>query len=144
MDTKTKGVVEGLLSALSDASRRIEETSCTCVDRSMGHEKICSGIMYTTEYNPIIEKARELLAEKPAGAAFPMEYKGWKIEIKMGREFNGARGSVKSKRGYVATRISDGKVTEFAPSYDTTPSVQAVKIMIDMEERAQVLYGKDK
>jgi hypothetical protein len=142
VNNKAKTVIEGLLKALSDASRRIEDIACTCVDRSKGHEKICSGTTYTAEYEQVMEQARKLLAEKSTGASFPMEYKGWKIEIKMGHEFKGTRGSVKNKRGYVATRISDGKVTEFPPSYDTNPSVQTVKIMIDMEERAEVLYKK--
>lgn len=142
MNTKAKALVEELIQALSEASRRIEETACTCADRSQGHEKICSGATYIAEYESLMAKARKLLEVKGAGASFPMEYKGWKIEIKMGREFKGARGSVKNKRGYVATRLSDGKVQEFAPSYDTTPSVQAVKIMIDAEERAVALYGK--
>jgi len=81
--------------------------------------------------------------QKTLGKTFPIEYKGWRIEIKMGREFKGTRGSVKGKRGYIATRTSDGKIVEFAPSYDCTPSVSAVKTMIDAEVRAEELYRRE-
>lgn len=144
MNTKTKALVGALTKALADASSQLLDAACTCVDRSNGHELGCSGLSYTKDFDKLVEKARKLLEAKPASASFPMEYKGWRIEIKMGREFKGTRGSVKSKRGYVATRLSDGKVQEFAPSYDTNPNVQAVKIMIDAEERAKELYAPTK
>lgn len=140
MEKKARALLEELVKSLADASARVLECACTCADRSQGHEENCSGISYTKQYDALVEKAKKILSEKAASATFPMEYKGWKIEIKMGHEFKGTRGSVKGKRGYVATRISDGKITEFAPSYDTTPSVQAVKCMIDAEERATALY----
>lgn len=143
MDKKLKALAEELTKSLESASASLLENSCTCVDRSEGHQPDCSGLREVEDHDKLVEKAKKILTEKPASTTFPMEYKGWKIEIKMGREFKGARGSVKNKRGYVATRISDGKVTEFAPSYDTNPSVQAIKIMIDAEERATALYGKD-
>jgi hypothetical protein len=143
MDKKTRSLVEELTDALQDASNKLAETACTCADRSNGHERNCSGMTYTEEFDKLVEKARTLLAEKFTSTTFPMEYKGWKIEIKMGHEFKGTRGSVKNKRGYVATRISDGKTVQFAPSYDSTPSVQAVKIMIDVEEKSVALYKKD-
>jgi hypothetical protein len=141
MNKKLKALAEELTKALESASASLLENSCTCVDRSDGHQPDCSGLREVEDHDKLVEKAKKILAEKPSGGTtFPMEYKGWKIEIKMGREFKGARGSVKNKRGYVAIRISDLKTVEFAPSYDTTPSVQAVKIMIDMEERATALY----
>ena len=142
MNTETKALVEELVKALVDVSKRLEEKTCTCLPSSGGHENICSGTTYTEEYKALVEKARNLLKAKLTITRFPMEYKGWKIEIKMGHEFKGIRGSVKKKRGYVATRLSDGMVSMFAPSYDTTPSLQSVKIMIDAEERGAALYSK--
>jgi hypothetical protein len=71
---------------------------------------------------------------KAKGTSFPLEYKGWRIEIKSGADF-GARGSVKGKRGYIATRLSDGKTHKLAPSYDVSPTLAGVKQIIDIEER---------
>lgn len=144
MDAKTRSLLETLTKALESASASLLENSCTCVDRSEGHQPDCSGLGEVEDHDKLVEKAKKFLSGKLVITKFPMEYKGWKIEIKMGREFKGTRGSVKGKRGYVATRISDGKISEFPPSYDTTPSVQAVKIMIDVEERTVAPYGKDK
>lgn len=141
MDKKLKALAEELTKALESASASLLENSCTCVDRSEGHQPDCSGLREVEDHDKLVEKAKKILAEKAAaGTTFPMEYKGWKIEIKMGHEFKGTRGSVKNKRGYVATRITDGKITEFAPSYDSNPSIKAVKTMIDIEERATALY----
>lgn len=66
---------------------------------------------------------------------FPLDYKGWTINIKMGKEFKGARGSVRNKRGYSAVRNSDGKVIEYAPSYDVSPSLSGIKVLIDVQEK---------
>jgi hypothetical protein len=142
MDAKTRALIQELTDGLLEASNRLSETACTCADRSNGHEKDCSGLRATKKFDELVEKATKALSGKLVITKFPIEYKGWKIEIKMGREFKRTRGSVKGKRGYVATRLSDGKTTEFAPSYDTTPCVQSVKIMIDAEERALELYKR--
>lgn len=142
MEKKTKALIQELEDGLLEASNRLAQCVCTCVDKTSSHLKECPAIAATAKFDALIEKAAKVLAEKPKGASFPMEYKGWTITIKMGHEFKGARGSVKNKRGYVATRASDKKVVEFAPSYDSNPSVQIVKIMIDAEERAIELYKR--
>jgi hypothetical protein len=144
MDKKTRALIEDLTRSLENASSRLLECACTCVDRSQGHQSDCRALVQTQGHDALTERAWKVLQEMkpPISVVFPMEYKGWRIEIKMGHQFKGARGSVRNKRGYIATRISDGKVVQFAPSYDTTPSVQTVKILIDVEERSTALYKK--
>lgn len=72
-------------------------------------------------------------SRKKEGISFPMEYKGWRIEIKMGHEF-GRRGAVANYRGYVATRLSDGKTHNLMPSSAGPASLSGAKAIIDIEE----------
>ena len=69
---------------------------------------------------------------------FPLTYKGWKIQVRQGKDFKGTRGSVRNKRGYVATKkkLSMGyRELEFRPTYDTSPTLGTVKSLLDLEEQ---------
>lgn len=133
MDKKLKALAEELTKALESASASLLENSCTCVNRSEGHQRDCSGLRAVEDHEKLVEKAKKILSEKPASITFPMGYKGWKIEIKMGHQF-GRRGAVANYRGYLATRLSDGKTHKLIPSSAGPASINDVKAIIDVEE----------
>lgn len=76
-------------------------------------------------------------AIKPKGQSFPCEYEGWRVEIKMGHEFKGTRGSTRRSRGYVATNIATGQVQEFPPSAGSSAGFSSVKQWVDLMNRTE-------
>ncbi len=76
-------------------------------------------------------------ALKPKGLSFPCEYNGWKVEIKMGHEFKGTRGSTRRSRGYVATCTSTGEVQEFPPSAGNSVGFMTVKQWVDLKNNLE-------
>lgn len=76
-------------------------------------------------------------ALKPKGLSFPCEYHGWKVEIKMGHEFKGTRGSTRRSRGYVATCIATKEVQEFPPSAGNSVGFFTVKQWIDLKQETE-------
>lgn len=75
-----------------------------------------------------IAAAKEI---KPANA-FPQIWKGWSIQIRMGHEFKGTRGSTRRSRGYVA--VKGDRVQEFPPSGGQPASLAGVRAWIDLVE----------
>lgn len=57
-----KDIVVILLNALKRASADIEEMSCTCVDRSNGHQKDCQGVRNAKDYDKLIAKTEKAIA----------------------------------------------------------------------------------
>lgn len=45
-----------LLSALKSAAGHLLETACTCADRTEGHQRDCSGLSFTKEFDYLIFK----------------------------------------------------------------------------------------
>jgi len=84
-----------------------------------------------TEADTLVSRLEAALQKK--GLSFPCEYRGWKVEIKMGHEFKGTRGSTRSSRGYVATNIATGEVQEFPPSAGNSAGYAAVRQWIDLK-----------
>lgn len=76
-------------------------------------------------------------AMKPKGMSFPCEYDGWKVEIKMGHEFKGTRGSTRRSRGYVATKISTGEIQEFPPSAGNSVGFSTVRQWINLKKHME-------
>lgn len=76
--------------------------------------------------------ARIEAALKPTGLSFPCEYRGWRVEIKMGHEFKGTRGSTRRSRGYMATNLQSGQIQEFPPSAGSSAGFVTVKKWIDV------------
>lgn len=76
-------------------------------------------------------------ALKPKGLSFPCEYGGWKVEIKMGHEFKGTRGSTRRSRGYVATNNSTGEIQEFPPSAGNSVGFSTVKQWVDLKNHME-------
>jgi len=74
---------------------------------------------------------------KPKGLSFPCEYGGWKVEIKMGHEFKGTRGSTRRSRGYVATCIATKEVQEFPPSAGNSVGFTTVKQWVDLKNHME-------
>jgi len=79
-------------------------------------------------------------ALKPKGLSFPCDYEGWRVEIRMGHEFKGTRGSTRSSRGYVATNISTGEVQEFPPSAGNSAGFASVRQWIDLKKTMEKKY----
>ncbi len=62
--TKGEGkVLAKVLSALRGAMGVIEECLCTCVDRSEGHQKPCSGIDHAMVYEKTLAAGVRLLTK---------------------------------------------------------------------------------
>lgn len=76
-------------------------------------------------------------ALKPKGLSFPCEYGGWKVEIKMGHEFKGTRGSTRRSRGYIATCITTKEVQEFPPSAGNSVGFATVKQWVDLKNHME-------
>jgi hypothetical protein len=77
------------------------------------------------------------VALKPKGQSFPCEYGGWRVEIKMGHEFKGTRGSTRRSRGYISTNLSTGEVQEFPPSAGNSVTMVTVRQWIDLKNRIE-------
>lgn len=78
---------------------------------------------------------------KPKGQSFPCEYGGWRVEIKMGHEFKGTRGSTRRSRGYISTDLSTGEVQEFPPSAGNSVTMVTVRQWIDLKNRIKAKLG---
>jgi hypothetical protein len=69
-----------------------------------------------------------------------MTYNDWTIEIKMGHEFKGTRGSVRRMRGYIATNKFNGKVQEFRPQSGCLQSLTLIKKTLDLLNETRAPY----
>lgn len=47
-----------LRNALHSAAMQLEEASCTCVDRSNGHQRPCVGVDLARDYHKLVERSR--------------------------------------------------------------------------------------
>lgn len=53
---KKDAAITQLARALHSAALALEEASCTCVDRSEGHQRGCSGVSHAKDYFKLAEK----------------------------------------------------------------------------------------
>lgn len=108
----------------------------------MDREKIVEAIQaHVKEGNAVagVDALADRIAEalKVKGLSFPREYAGWRVEIKMGHEFKGTRGSTRRSRGYVARNITTGETQEFPPSAGHSAGFLAVKQWIDLKNKME-------
>lgn len=58
MIRNTNPQVVKLRNALKDAALQLEEASCSCVDRSNGHQRGCVGVAQARGYFKLVERSR--------------------------------------------------------------------------------------
>lgn len=59
------------------------------------------------------------------------EFGGWRIERRIGSDFKGTRGAVRSRCGYIATHIETGHVEEFRPDSSGDVKIAIVRRMLE-------------
>lgn len=57
-------LVQDLTRALETASHEIEESCCTCVSRSEGHQRGCRGVLRAKAYDKLVARAKKTIASE--------------------------------------------------------------------------------